>query len=71
MATADAEGDKKFVVMVDTSKKEMLNPNRGYKKIVQKIKNKYKFKVNKTELKLAEMKEANLLVLGAPTQPFS
>lgn len=33
MAT-DAEGDKKFVVMFDTSKKEILNPNKGYKKIV-------------------------------------
>ena len=26
--------DKKFVVLFDTSKKEMLNPNQGYKKMV-------------------------------------
>jgi len=30
--------DKKFTVLFDTSKKEMLNPNQGYKKIVQKLK---------------------------------
>jgi len=28
--------------MFDTSKKEMLNPNQGYKKIVQKLKSRYK-----------------------------
>jgi hypothetical protein len=28
--------------MFDTSKKEMLNPNQGHKKIVQKLKNRYK-----------------------------
>jgi hypothetical protein len=26
--------DKKYFVLFDTSKKEMLNPNQGYKKIV-------------------------------------
>jgi hypothetical protein len=26
--------DKKFVILFDTSKKEMLNPNHGFKKIV-------------------------------------
>jgi len=26
--------DKKLSVLFDTSKKEMLNPNQGYKKIV-------------------------------------
>jgi hypothetical protein len=29
-------------VLFDTSKKEMLNPNQGYKKIVQKLKTRYK-----------------------------
>jgi len=28
--------------MFDTSKKEMLNPNQGYKKIVMKLKQRYK-----------------------------
>jgi len=28
--------------MFDTSKKEILNPNSGYKKIVQKLKTRYK-----------------------------
>jgi hypothetical protein len=31
--------------MFDTGKKEMLNPNKGYKKIVQKIKNRYKVRL--------------------------
>ena len=35
-------------VLFDTSKKEMLNPNQGYKKIVQKLKSRYK--VRKTSL---------------------
>jgi len=26
--------EKKFVILFDTSKREMLNPNQGYKKIV-------------------------------------
>ena len=29
-------------ILFDTSKKEMLNPNQGYKKIVQKLKGRYK-----------------------------
>ncbi len=54
MATNSGDGDKKFTVrfnsnpklnmqiLFDTSKKEMLNPNQGYKKIVQKLKTRYK-----------------------------
>ena len=33
-------------VLFDTSKKEMLNPNQGYKKIVQKLKTRYKVDSN-------------------------
>lgn len=33
--------------MFDTSKKEMLNPNQGYKKIVQKLKTRYKVRISK------------------------
>ena len=51
MPAGDGSTDeKKFVVslaahskvLFDTSKKEMLNPNQGYKKIVQKLKTRYK-----------------------------
>jgi len=31
---ASADNDKKYTVLFDTSKKELLNPNQGYKKIV-------------------------------------
>jgi len=31
---AGDQDDKKLVVLFDTSKKEMLNPNQGYKKMV-------------------------------------
>lgn len=44
--SADAE-DKKFIVLFDTSKKEMLNPNQGYKKMVMKLKQRYKCEINK------------------------
>ena len=38
----DAEGgDKKYKVLFDTSKREMLNPNQGYKNIVKKLKTRY------------------------------
>lgn len=45
------EADKKYSVsqpkltqqvLFDTSKKQMLNPNQGYKKLVQKLKTRYK-----------------------------
>jgi hypothetical protein len=32
-------------VLFDTSKKELLNPNQGHKKIVQKLKARYKVSV--------------------------
>lgn len=65
------DDDKKYVVLFDTSKKEMLNPNQGYKKIVQKLKSRYKCDINKTELSLKRMRECNLLLLGGPRMPFN
>lgn len=65
------DGEKKFTVLFDTSKKEMLNPNQGYKKIVQKLKTRYKCDINKTDLTLKRLKEVDLLLLGGPRQPFS
>jgi len=52
---ASNSDDKKFTVLFDTSKKEMLNPNQGYKKIVQKLKTRYKCEINKDELRLQRM----------------
>ena len=66
-----ADSDKKFIILFDTSKKEMLNPNQGYKKIVQKLKTRYKCEINKTDLTLKKMKESNILLLGAPRLPFN
>jgi hypothetical protein len=34
--------------MFDTSKKEMLNPNQGHKKIVGKLKSRYKVSLDPT-----------------------
>lgn len=68
---AAADGDKKFTILFDTSKKEMLNPNQGYKKIVQKLKTRYKCEINKTDLNLKRMKECDLLLLGGPRLPFN
>lgn len=70
-------------IMFDTSKKEMLNPNQGYKKIVQKLKNRYKVilppqsfislqcEINKEELSYKKMVDSNLLLLGGPRMPFT
>jgi intraflagellar transport protein 52 len=65
------DDDKKYVVLFDTSKKEMLNPNQGYKKIVQKLKSRYKCDINKSELQLKKMRDCNLLLLGGPRMPFN
>jgi len=50
-----AEGnDKKYKVLFDTSKKEMLNPNQGFKVIVKKLKTRYTCTVNKTNNELTK-----------------
>ena len=57
--------------MFDTSKKEMLNPNQGYKKIVQKIKSRYKCEINRNELDIKRLRDSHLLLLGGPRLPFT
>lgn len=48
-------------VMFDTSKKEMLNPNQGHKKIVGKLKSRYK--VRQIQLgAILNAKMANILI---------
>jgi len=37
-SAAATDGDRNCRVLFDTSKKEMLNPNQGYKKFVMKLK---------------------------------
>jgi len=49
----------------------MLNPNKGYKKIVAKLKQRYKCEINKTEINLKKLKECHLLLLGGPRLPFN
>jgi len=57
--------------LFDTSKKEMLNPNQGYKKLVAKLKTRYKCEINKADLSLKKLRENNLLLLGGPRLPFN
>lgn len=38
---------------------------------MQKLRNRYKFEINKEELKYNKMAEANLVVLGGPRTPFT
>jgi len=71
MSRAEGDSDKKFVVLFDNSKKELLNPNAGYKKLVQKLKSRYKCEINKSELNYKKLRECNLLLLGAPKLPFT
>jgi len=49
----------------------MLNPNQGFKKIVQKLKTRYKCEINKSDLTLKKLKECHLLLLGGPRMPFN
>ena len=39
-----------YQVLFDTSKKEMLNPNQGFKKFVMKLKQRYTVSEHKTNL---------------------
>lgn len=57
--------------MIDTSKQEMLNPNKGYKKIVQKLKSRYRFEINKGTIAFRSLQDTDLLILGGPRQPFT
>ena len=49
----------------------MLNPNQGYKKIVQKIKSRYKCEINRNELDIKRLRDSHLLLLGGPRLPFT
>lgn len=51
MTSAPAnDADRECKVLFDTSKKEMLNPNQGFKKFVMKLKSRYTCTVNKEEI---------------------
>lgn len=71
MSKAEADIEKQFSILFDNSKKEILNPNAGYKKLVQKLKSRYKCEINKAPLTLKRLKESNLLLLGGPKLPFT
>ena len=58
-------------ILFDTSKKEMLNPNQGYQKIVKKLRRDFKCEINKTDISLKRLKECNMLLLGGPRLPFN
>jgi len=53
--TSAPDGDKDCRVLFDTSKKEMLNPNQGYKKFVMKLKQRYTCTVNKEEIGMEQL----------------
>ena len=71
MSKTEGDTEKKFAVLLDTSKQEMLNPNLGYKKIVKKLRNRYNCDINKQEITLKRLKEVDMVILGGPRQPFN
>lgn len=48
-------------MLIDTSKKEMLNPNAGYKKIVQKLKTRYQVGIDSLQVAHCFSKHFKLL----------
>ena len=77
------ESDKKFTVSpfrqvtdcvqvcIDTSKREMLNPNQGYKKLVQKLKARYKVAPNPPSplAAVCDQQGGPLILANVPKQP--
>ncbi|RHY27196.1 hypothetical protein DYB32_006971 [Aphanomyces invadans] len=66
-----AAGGVSMVVLFDASKKEEFYPTSGYKKLARKLKTTCKVDVNKDDLSLDRLKQANLVVFSGVRERFS
>ncbi|CAD8120067.1 unnamed protein product [Paramecium sonneborni] len=58
-------------VIFNVGKNEQGNPSQNYKKIVKKYKGQYKFGLNKDDLVIDKIRNANLLIFGGSRAPFT
>ena len=66
------KGPKEVVIVFNASKREKHHPTSGFKKLHRRLRGSYKVRVNKDDLSQGDaLREASLLVLGAPREKFS
>jgi intraflagellar transport protein 52 len=66
-----AAGGTSLVIMFDASKKEEFYPTSGYKKLARKLKTSFKVEINKDDLSLDRLRQANLIVFSGVRERFS
>ena len=66
------DNDKgKKTILFNATKKETHHPNSGFKKLFRRLKSNFKISANKDEVSRDRLSEADLLVFGGPSEPFT
>ena len=66
------DNDKgKKTILFNATKKETHHPNSGFKKLFRRLKSNFKISANKDEVSRDRLAEADLLVFGGPSEPFT
>jgi len=58
-------------ILFNASKNDDCLPNKGYKKMLKRLKNKYKCTVNKDEIEMSKLSSSNLFIIGGPQEMFT
>ena len=66
---ADDKGKK--TILFNATKKETHRPDSGFKKLFRRLKSAFKISTNKDEVSRDRLAEADLLVFGGPSEPFT
>lgn len=59
------------VICFDCSKRETYSPQSGFKSLRRKLQGNYKITINKDEITLEHLREANLVIFAGPREKFS
>ena len=71
-STGSPTRSKEIVIVFNASKREKHHPSAGFKKLHRRLRGSYKVRVNKDDLSQGDvLREASLLVMGAPREKFS
>ena len=66
------DNDKgKKSILFNATKKETHHPNSGFKKLFRRLKSNFKISSNKDEVSRDRLADADLLVFGGPSEPFT
>jgi intraflagellar transport protein 52 len=58
-------------ILLDMSKKSLLNPQSNAKKLHRRLKQEYRVSTNKDNINLERLQTANLVIFGGPREMFS